>query len=176
MRKILAQGDRDGACFLYSAANAGFALTGKKISRASWAKAVRSTPFDMDNFIAGRGTEKLEQASHLESLASEFLSYANQEINIKYHDNIGNLKKINRLIDESAVLILGVYDDEHWLTVVDVQDDNLYCACSSRVLEVNEQECIENISPNFRRYFNLKLQLGELRVGRGYGLHIKIEK
>jgi len=34
-RRILAQGDRDGACLLYSLANGTQSLTGKKVSAAA---------------------------------------------------------------------------------------------------------------------------------------------
>lgn len=173
-RKILAQGDRDGACFLYSAANAGFALTGKKISMASWTKAVRSTPFDMNDFMTGLGTERLEQPAYLENLAADFLSYTNKKIDINYFENIPELKQIRRFVDDSSVMILGVYKDTHWLTVVDIKDDNFYCACSSLALSVNNEKYFELKSPNYERYYNLMLPLSKLEVGIGYGLHIAL--
>lgn len=175
-RKILAQGDRDGACFLYSAANAGFALTGKEISTKDWTKAVRSSPFDMSDFMAGLGTDKFKLASHFENIASDFLSCVNKEIDINYIENISELKQIRKFIDDSSVLILGVDNDKHWLTVVDIEDGNLYCACSSRALSVDSSKYVEVKSPNYERYCNLIAPLKELKVGIGYGLHISLSE
>ena len=53
----LAQGDLDGACYLYSIANSYFALTAKKITPAKWKASIRALPFKLDDFLSGQGTD-----------------------------------------------------------------------------------------------------------------------
>lgn len=55
MNKILSQGEYDGGCFLYSAANAYRTLTGRKPTQKRWNEALKWIPFASD-FISDNGT------------------------------------------------------------------------------------------------------------------------
>lgn len=59
-RKIFAQGDLDGACFLYSIANSYVALTSKKLTCTQWKHSLRALPFKLDDYLTGKGTEALD--------------------------------------------------------------------------------------------------------------------
>jgi hypothetical protein len=64
--QIYFQGILDGACFLYAPANAYKALTGKRVTREDWNRAIRCVP-DAAAFLGGPGATEMhhDEAQHL---------------------------------------------------------------------------------------------------------------
>jgi len=88
-RKILAQGDRDGACFLYAIANSIQALRDKPVSQDKWLKCVLQLPFKLDDFLAGCGTKKLDDNPiYFEIFCEEYLKVLDVDSKIVSHANI----------------------------------------------------------------------------------------
>lgn len=175
-RKILAQGDRDGACFLYSLANATSALSQKDVTQAKWVKCIRALPFDMSDFIAGRGTEKLDPCSlYLESFSHSFMSALNISPEISWKENITSVKKLKNLINSNQVFILSIDGDSHWVAVVDVEGDTVFIACSAEALN-GVQPYSEKESPDLKRIYNKSVLFSELGIENGFGLLISLEK
>ncbi|OYW40426.1 MAG: hypothetical protein B7Z35_01165 [Hydrogenophilales bacterium 12-61-10] len=173
-RQVLAQGDRDGACFLYAIANAAGALRGKVITHTQWLKCIRSLPFDMGDFMAGRGTEKIDWKPHyLEGLCRDFLAALDVRSEVSWRDELTSPKQLRNLLITNQVFVMGVYDDNHWVTVVDAVGETIYAACSSEALD-GEREYLETSSPRLARVYNKQGTLAELRAEKAYGLLISV--
>lgn len=72
--QVYFQGVLDGACFLYSQANAYEALTGKKVTREHWNRAISRLP-DPAAFLGGSGAQQLsydEAVQHIEGTLNAF--------------------------------------------------------------------------------------------------------
>ncbi len=173
-RQILAQGDRDGACFLYCLANAAQALTGKPVTGARWTRCILSLPYDMRDYLAGRGTEKLDAFPELlVGMARAFLDALGLRATIAWHERIDTLEVLQQQVSSTQVLIMAVDNGAHWVTVVDVSGQETFAACSAQALERNQQYA-EQLSPNFGRHCNRHQSFASLNAEPGYGLSISL--
>lgn len=174
-RKILAQGDRDGACFLYAIANSIQALRDKPVSQAQWCKCVRQLPFKLDDFLAGRGTEKLDDNPiYFEMFCEELLKVLDFDSKIVSHADIFSGADLNRLVQPDSVMLVTIYGGAHWVAIVDMQDDDIYVACSAQALSSNAPYH-EARSPRLNRIFNLRLKFDDMDLWKNYGLRISHE-
>lgn len=172
-RKILAQGDRDGACFLYSIANSYWALTHKQLTRKKWKKSVHAIPFEVDDFLSERGTERLEEnPEYFEGLCRDFL---NQIQTNKFEiagKNAISEKSLRRLITSDQVVIVAIQKGAHWVTIVDVEERSFDIACSATALCLGPKYR-EKKSDKFGRTYNKKLSFQELKLWNSYAILVK---
>ena len=174
-RKILAQGDRDGACFLYSIANAAFALTDKVVTQSKWVKGIRALPFEMSDYIAGRGTEKLDLKPHyLEGFCQDFLAVLGVNAKVSWHEGLKSTAELKNILTPRQVFLMVIDDDAHWVAMVDADDkDAVFIACSAEALN-GDSPYLEESSPRFNRLYNKQLKFAELRAEKGYGILISL--
>lgn len=139
MVKIYSQGDLDGACFLYSIANAYRTLSNKEISPSAWSKALKWVCFPEDLLNRSMGTERYNNKTELYQLVINSvlaeLSYYQAE-----HVKISKLDNIRKLITDNSVAIFcyRVVNDKgkeiinHWTCGVDytVKPFGIQIACS----------------------------------------------
>ncbi len=172
-RKILSQGDLDGACYLYSIANSFFALTSKQITAAQWRKALRALPFKLDDFLSGQGTEALDSTpEYFEGLCRNFLEeLRNTRFQLSRHEKVSS-KSLRSAIAENQVAIIAIEDGAHWVSVVDADQTQFYLACSAVPLNSTEQY-LEQRSPNFQRIFNRTSTFSNLRIWNKYALLVR---
>lgn len=176
MREILAQGDRDGACFLYSIANAVGALACESVDQDEWLDGIRALPFDMRDYLAGSGTEKLDSNQHyLEDFCQNFLIGLGVNAKITWHEGIKSASELKNILSPFNVFIMAVDDDAHWVAIVDTDDKNtVFIACSAEALN-GTYPYNEEISSRYGRAYNKQATFTELRAGKGYGLLISVD-
>lgn len=176
-RKILAQGDRDGACFLYSIANAVGALACKSVDRDEWLEGIRALPFDMRDYLAGSGTENLDTNQHyLEGFCQNFLVALGVKTKITWHEGIKSTVELKNILSPYNVFIMAVYKNDHWVVIVDTDEkDSVFIACSAEALD-GTYPYNEEISSRYHRAYNKKATFSELGAGKGYGLLISVDQ
>lgn len=152
-RRISAQGDFDGACFLYSIANSYSSLVGRQLTENQWKGALRSMPFRLDDFLCNEGTGSLrDNSNYFEGLCRNFLEGTkNNRLQITRRENITS-RSLQALVTENQVVIVAINNKGHWVSVVDVDRSQLYLACSAALS--SKAPYTEESSPNFRRAFN----------------------
>lgn len=158
-RKILLQGDMDGACFLYSIANAFTLLTNQKITITQWSKQFEYIPFSGDFLSGNIGTKNYDDNMSLYEFAIKqaiSLAYSSRKvvkkITIKLHPKIEKLNEIKQLISNNSVVILNICG-EHWICAVgvDEQSNSIQAACS----EIPENICsYTELKNENNKYFN----------------------
>jgi len=173
-RKILSQGDRDGACFLYSIANSYYALTKQQLSEAQWKKSINAILFKLDDFLSGRGTEKLDyNPEYLEGLCRKFLPQ-NNKINFEIAAVKDTTEKsLQKILTNNQVVIAAIDGGNHWVCMVDSDKSQFYLACSNTDLN-SEEKYYEATSPNFERPFNKTSSFNELELWGGSMMVVKI--
>jgi len=171
-RKILAQGDRDGACFLYAIANGINAVRGKPITRPQWSKCIGNLPFQLDDFLAGRGTEKLDDNTIcFELFCNGFLNTMDIDSKVKSYTNIFSSADMKRIVQPDSVMLAVIDGGDHWVAIVDVKDDDIYIACSAQALSEKGSNP-EARSPRLNRIYNEQRKFDKLDLWKNYGLHI----
>ncbi len=161
MKNIYAQGELDGACFLYATANAYRALTGKVIGKSAWANAMRGVFFPEDFLDGGAkgGTERYRDDPLLfESVLKHMFSCFSAKTKISLNITPQTVKRvgdIKRLISATSVAIFcykveenGKIEINHWTCGVGFSESPLKIrvACSSSEYE-------EKIDDSFKRWF-----------------------
>ena len=160
-RRIVSQGDLDGACFLYSVANAIGALSGRALVPSQWSAGIASIQKPRAFLRQDEGTAALdEDGTKLTQLVKNFAKAAAQgpfEVTLHFADRRG----IGKLIAQDSVVIVG--SKEHWFVVTETSDKNAFLACSD---EYNQsgKSYKESSSPRFDRPFNKVVALSDLRV------------
>ena len=153
-RTIHSQGDLDGACFLYSAANAYTALTGRKPDLVRWARAIRGVPHPEDFLDPTCGTTtNYEDDPNLLGRALEAIFDAvaqtdGPRIDFTWHPEAADFADMAELIDDRSVALIRYDGDtrfarrmDHWVCGVAVRRATtsrplrIYAACSSRWIE-----------------------------------------
>lgn len=152
-RTIHAQGDLDGACFLYSAANAYSALTGRKPNLARWARAIQNVPHPADFLDPTCGTTlNYEQDPNLLGHALETIFDAvatdGPRIDFTWHPEAAEYTDVAELVDNRSVALFRYMgntryarDMDHWVCGVATRRRTIerplriYVACSSRWIE-----------------------------------------
>lgn len=161
MKNIYAQGDLDGACFLYSTANAYRALTGKNIGKSAWANAMRGVFFPEDFLDGGArgGTERYRDNPMLfETALKHMFSCFSEKNGISLNiapQTVKGIGGIKKLISPTSVVIFcykveksGKIEINHWTCGVGYSDSpiKIRVACSSSDFEENKDE-------KFNRWF-----------------------
>ncbi|GGB55159.1 hypothetical protein GCM10011502_30130 [Oceanisphaera marina] len=114
MRKILSQGDMDGACFLYAVCNAYHALSGRKATAKRWRESLKWIPFAND-FISDGGTWRYDEDVALyEFSISRILRELAPDMTFRL-ECVPKIKKPSEfaeLIDSSSVVLTNI-ESEH---------------------------------------------------------------
>ena len=152
-RTIHSQGDLDGACFLYSAANAYTALTGRSPDLARWARAIQKVPHPADFLDPTCGTTiNYEQDPSLLGAALEMIfgavAKAGPRIDFTWHPEAAGLSDVADVIDGRSVALFRYHGNtryarnmDHWVCGVAARRPRLgragrvYVACSSRLID-----------------------------------------
>ncbi len=173
-KKIYTQGTLDGACFIYSLANAYYALTGEIITPMKWERCVNASPLSMQDFMTRRGTTKLDGDPRWYEIACEtFLAPSGKKFSASYV-SYTSYEKLKASISRSSVIILLVDKESHWLTAVDAADKQIFAACS---YENHNAATVEAISPRFARRFNRSGSLSDFQCGKSpIGVQVNLKK
>ena len=178
-RRIFAQGDFDGACYLYSIANSYVALTSRQLTAKQWKKSICASPFKLDDFLTSDGTKSLDDnLDYLEGLCRDFLN------GIRKTQFQVTRKKVSETslrasLTDKQVAIVAIDGGDHWVSVVDADAEQLYIACSAMALSDKTKTPLEErveegegVSPNFQRAFNKKSSFANLKVLANYSLFV----
>lgn len=139
-RSILSQGDNDGACFLYSLANAALCLGADADSvRTNWSAAVSGLRNPRAYLDYNEGTrDNTIKADVL--LGTQFLdalcpdSFVVSTLN----HNANLLAAVEHHLNQDSVLVID--NQEHWFCIVDVRGEVLHAACSGMLNEPTAYE------------------------------------
>lgn len=173
-RKISAQGDFDGACFLYSIANAVAALTGSQLSAAQWKKSIKTLPFRVDDFLTCLGTDSLNgRQIYFDEISRHFCEQSkDNSFAVSSKDGIKTATSLRNTITEGSVAIVALHEGAHWVCVVDADASHFYISCSAEALRAGTTY-MEARSPNLGRVFNRKSKFAEMNIWKKYALVIQ---
>jgi hypothetical protein len=159
MNKICSQGGFDGACFLYSIANAYTALTGKKPTQRNWDKALKNIPFLSDFMTSDMGTKQYDENLALyEFTIKTMLDYFSLgKVKIESYPDMNKVQNIKRLLGKKSVVIVNI-KSEHWVVVVDSSDQEFQVACSFELMKKGSKY-EEHISKGLKKSFNKTLPI-----------------
>lgn len=159
-RKIKSQGDLDGACFLYSIANAVISLNGN-VTPENWSDAIELLPKSQFFICQDIGTLAFDDdGEKLEIVAQRFINALTDEtFKLKLYKK--NRKNMQSLIDDDSVVI--ICNPEHWFVVAEVYNDTVFIACSDALNSLGNLY-LEELSTQFGHISNLKVNLNELSV------------
>jgi len=157
-RKIISQGELDGACFIYALANSFLSLTGKKPTQSKWDKAIDALQFKEDFLKGNVGTERcFKEEVDMRLISENFLKglskQTKHEFSVAYHDQITRSDEMTPLIDKDSVILFCI-DEEHWVVGSSYCEDlkTLNIACSFQYIE---NSCyFEKIDSTFDRPYN----------------------
>jgi len=167
MNRINSQGNYDGACFLYSIANAYAALTGKNLSQRVWDEAVAEMPFLAQFMTAAEGTRLYNDSVPLYIFSINRLlnGYRKKRFQIDSMPNLRDGAELLASISGNSVVILNIRS-EHWVCAVDhtTAGAKLFLACSAQLFE-KRSKYEEKTGPTFGRAYNRELLLSSGRIG-----------
>lgn len=168
-RFIKSQGDLDGACFLYTLVNAVNCLRGLEIqSPDSWQRLIGDVYDPRDFLRNGIGTARIDEFPEIITrLIGDYVTLLDPSCDysvkcVKIQDKTRMRRR--RLVSQNAVLLVD--DGEHWYVLVDVDQGQVFAACSG-TLYMNPQGYVEAKSPNLGRTYNTSFELGELVLHKG---------
>lgn len=154
---ILAQGSMDGACFLYSIANAVKALTGsERLSAQHWSNMLQTLKRVGDFMDQQVGTENCDprpqrQMSMVSRMVKELAPNHRIRVSLVSSDDLTG-RRLAALLDPKSVLVVGTQD--HWVCAVDIDYEgrNLLIADSSQLHETEQYK--ERTDGRFGRVSN----------------------
>jgi hypothetical protein len=172
-RFIRSQGDLDGACLLYSLANATQTLTGRQVQVAEWSAMIQSlssTSDFLDNTAGSRASDCDKVAQ--EALARNALGILSpiQTLTVETKEKLRNGSLTLAKPEEGSVLVCA--NQQHWFCIVDSDDQFAYVACSW-VWQLNPAEYTEQVSPRLHRVFNDAVPLKELEFFKNRALVVR---
>lgn len=175
-RFIRSQGDLDGACLLYSLANAAQSLTGRQVQVAEWSAMIQSlpsTPSTRDFLDSTEGS----RASDDDKVAQAEL--ARSALGILSPTQTLTVETVEKLRDGSLALakpeegnVLVCANQQHWFCIVDSDDQFAYVACSW-VWQQDPASYTEQVSPRLQRVFNDAVPLKELQFYKNRALVVR---
>lgn len=160
-RRLLSQGEMDGACFLYAIANAFICLTNNRFEQPEWDNAIDQIPEDYQaDFLKGVGTgncleDEIDLREVIKKVLKSFAKPTKTKFEVRHHKKITAKVDVGKVINEKSVALF-CYDVEHWVvgTAYDKQSKPpvLYLACSAQLIE--EGNSNETCDPVFKRPCN----------------------
>jgi hypothetical protein len=156
-RFILAQGSMDGACFLYSVANAAKALTGGQSLRTQHWSSMLQTLKRVGDFMDQQvGTENFDprperQAGTVHRMMKELTPSRSISVSLVSSDDLTG-RRLAALLDPKSVIVVGTQD--HWVCAVDIdlEGRHLLVADSSQLHEA--EQYTERTDGRLGRVFN----------------------
>ena len=160
-RKIISQGELDGACLLYALANSFLSLTGKKPTQSKWDKAIDALPIKEDFLKGNVGTERYfkenKGENNIRLVSENFLmglsKQTKYEFSVMYHNQITRSDELTPLINKDSVVLFCI-DQEHWVVGSSYSADSkiLNIACSFQYIE--NSSYFEKKDSTFERPYN----------------------
>lgn len=176
-RFIKSQGDLDGACFLYSLVNAVNCLRGRAIRTSSGWQRLIGAVYDPRDFLRNDlGTARVDEFPEIiVGLIRDYvqlLDASNEFIVERVEIPDETLLRLRRLVSEDAVLLVD--NGTHWFVLVDVDQREMFAACSAALFE-DPHNYVETRSPILGRIYNTSFDLEKLEFQKktGYRLSIK---
>lgn len=83
-------------------------------------------------------------------------------------------RSLRTSITEDQVAIVAIDNGEHWVSVVDADQQHFYLACSATALN-SKGEYVEKKSPNFDRFFNRTASSADLKIYKDYAVLVRSE-
>ncbi|KGM40411.1 hypothetical protein JY96_11220 [Aquabacterium sp. NJ1] len=161
-RKLFSQGDLDGACFLYTLANAVVALTGANL-KDRWPGAIQQVPKPEVFLRFDVGTAAFEDDfSTLLPVAESFVSAICRDVSVEIVSGVDR-RRLSQIADGDTVL--AMCNPEHWFAIVEADEKHAWVACSARLLECGA-DYREFNSPRWKRPSNHKVAIEDLAVYR----------
>lgn len=163
-RQIHSQGDFDGACLIYAAANAIYALSGRKLTAARWSRALAHVQDPRDYLDAQVGSTRVSRSAEREiefvrDLIKELDSAAEYTCEGVESLDSTDAKQLSTLITRKSVLLVS--NDAHWYCIVEANSEQAFLACSAQLNELS-QNYTEIETPNLRRIANQSIKYEEL--------------
>jgi hypothetical protein len=166
-RRIFAQGDLDGACFLYGLANAVLCFTGDNDPvRERWSKLTGKI---------GRAKEFLNWESGTifnKEYPKRDVVMARKYLKVLTDDAKFRVTLVSRSAAKSALKehvradsILLFDNGEHWSCIVEINRGRAYIACSAE-LASGSSEYSEELSVQFERPWNVSVRVDSLTFER----------
>ena len=165
-RQIYHQGFWDGACFLYAVANAYKALTGRKVTREKWDRAVRRVP-DPLRFLTGIGATTLsyEDAAGLIEAILDALSEPDERVTIERLSRTATTADLCREVSPDAVLLFAFsgptpvhHPESHVVCSVATSAEpavlHIACSASFSSRHLRDGQYVEQFHPSVGRYSN----------------------
>jgi hypothetical protein len=162
-RKIYSQGVFDGACFLYSLANAVRSVTRQAIPEEDWAHSIARLPFSTKDLLGGSGTEKLDDTPGALLIASRMFVEGLRD-DIAVSEISGAPTAIAETLSSRRAVVAAVDNGSHWVAVLEVSGSYAYYACSWVLHENTEYS--EGLSPGKLTY-NVRKPFQKLRLWDG---------
>lgn len=146
MKHIFSQGDYDGACFLYSLANAYFALTGQRPSCGAWDNGIRAIKHGHD-FLGGCIGTTEHFSAHPQTVPAAVaimltsFNDAGAVVQWKHLPAVHELSQLSALVGLGSVVIFRYQGEtalvdpvDHWVcgVAVTTRPFRLHLACSYR--------------------------------------------
>lgn len=154
VRFIRSQGDFDGACLLYSLANATQALTRRQVLIEDWSAMIQSLTGAsnfLDNVAGSKDTDSDQVAQ--EVLAKNILLLLSPTLLLTAETVIKLKDGSLRRIAPSADTVIVCSNQQHWFCIVDSDDHYAYVACSW-VWQRDPGSYVERVSPRLGRIYN----------------------
>lgn len=165
-RVIYSQGYFDGACFFYSLANAARCVTGKAVPEKAWHRAIRESPFRIEDFLSGDGTTRLDGSAIALTLAGQmFLDELGVELHLGLLEGAISPSVVAESAGKDQVIITAIDDGSHWVPIVDSMEGEACIACSLALHDWSVQY-YEQISQN-KRVFNVARSFRGLKIWSG---------
>jgi hypothetical protein len=162
-RKIYSQGVFDGACFLYSLANAVRSVTRQAIPEENWARSIAKLPFSTQDLLGGSGTEKLDHAPGALLLAAQmFVKELRDDVLVS--EIAGAPTAIVEALSSRRAVVAAIANGNHWVALLEVSGSDAYYACSWVLHKGTEYS--ERLSPGKRTY-NARKPLKKLGLWDG---------
>lgn len=171
---ILGQGSLDGACFLYSLANAVQCLSRKPITSSRWSKLVPALVEPRDFLTDRTGTRNSDNDPNLqEALAQQYLQILSPRIPLTVttlHGLCNHSEPHEAIFDHSVVVMQNA---EHWFCLLEVHGGQAYVACSwvwQRDLSLYK----ESLTPVRQRTYNDCFPITDLEYYGSRALRVSI--
>ena len=189
-RRIHAQGDLDGACFLYALGNAYTALTGQIPEPQRWDRAIGSIkhPVDFLKPCVGTTDHYEKDLRLLEDAAISFLDHlagTQSAFRVQRDSEADNLEGLASLVDSKSVAVFWhrgatefVDQGDHWVCAVAAEETPLvvHVACSIRHGDdgrFNDRRYVERFHESLNRYSNDSVREEHaIRIMQGFVLQI----
>lgn len=143
IRRIYAQGDLDGACFLYSVVNAYVALTRREPEFSNVCSAFKQVDHPQDFLSGNTGTngQYCNRPDALKDNIERILSViGNEKFAVTVLDSFCFVSGIESYLDQNSVVLLHYLGNskfaknlDHWVCAVEYKESILYVACSVRL-------------------------------------------